>query len=166
MHIFEVFRLPFHLGCLDRLQIQHEEKGFIVSASSNMAVLASIWGAFFFLVAFKLPFHALPLLSPHPASFRSFTPGASSLLQLVITTCYYNLLLQLVITTCYYNLLLQLVITTCYVRFQRYWTTREYPTRAGWNCCGERCCKVAGGQELGWRRPLDHWQYELWVGKN
>ena len=58
--------------------IQHEEKGFIVSASSNMAVLASIWGAFFFLVTFKLPFHALPLLSPHPASFRSFTPGASS----------------------------------------------------------------------------------------
>ena len=78
MQIFEVFRLPFHLGCLDRLQIQHEEKGFIVSASSNMAVLASIWGAFFFLVTFKLPFHALPLLSPHPASFRSFTPGASS----------------------------------------------------------------------------------------
>ena len=30
---------------------------------------------FFFLVTFKLPFHALPLLSPHPASFRSFTPG-------------------------------------------------------------------------------------------
>ena len=75
MHIFEAFRLPFHLGCLDRLQIRHEEKGFIVSASSNMAVLASIWGAFFFPVTFKLPFHALPLLSPHPASFRSFTPG-------------------------------------------------------------------------------------------
>ena len=36
-------------------------------------------GAFFFLVTFKLPFHALPLLSPHPASFRSFTPGASSI---------------------------------------------------------------------------------------
>ena len=35
-------------------------------------------GRFFFLVTFKLPFHALPLLSPHPASFRSFTPGASS----------------------------------------------------------------------------------------
>ena len=33
---------------------------------------------FFFSVTFKLPFHALPLLSPHPASFRSFTPGASS----------------------------------------------------------------------------------------
>ena len=76
MHILEVFRLPFHFGCLDHLQIQHEEKGFMVSASSNMAVLASIWGAcFFFLVTFKLPFHALPLLSPHPASFRSFTPG-------------------------------------------------------------------------------------------
>ena len=75
MHILEVFRLPFHLGCLDHLQIQHEEKGFMVSASSNMAVLASIWGVFFFLVTFKLPFHALPLLSPHPASFRSFTPG-------------------------------------------------------------------------------------------
>ena len=75
MHILEVFRLPFHLGCLDHLQIQHEEKGFMVSASSNMAVLASIWGACFFLVRFKLPFHALPLLSPHPASFRSFTPG-------------------------------------------------------------------------------------------
>ena len=70
----------FFLGCLDRLQIQHEEKGFIVSASSNMAALASIWGAFFFLITFNLPFHALPLLSPHPASFRSFTPGASSLL--------------------------------------------------------------------------------------
>ena len=84
MHIFEVFRLPFHLGCLDRLQIQHEEKGFIVSASSNMAVLASIWGAFFFLVTFKLPFHALPLLSPHPASFRSFTPGASSIYWCII----------------------------------------------------------------------------------
>ena len=25
---FEVFRLPFHLGCLDRLQIRHEEKQF------------------------------------------------------------------------------------------------------------------------------------------
>ena len=32
-------------------------------------------GRFFLLVTFKLPFHALPLLSPHPASFRSFTPG-------------------------------------------------------------------------------------------
>ena len=42
-----------------------------------MPVLASIWGAFF-SVTFKLPFHALPLLSPHPASFRSFTPSASS----------------------------------------------------------------------------------------
>ena len=31
MHSFEIFRLPFHLGCLDRLQIQqelHEEKTF------------------------------------------------------------------------------------------------------------------------------------------
>ena len=37
----------YHLGCLDRLQIQHEEKSFIVGASSMMAVLASIWGAFF-----------------------------------------------------------------------------------------------------------------------
>ena len=70
----------YHLGCLDRLQIQHEEKSFIVGASSMMAVLASIWGALFF-VTFKLPFHALPLLSPHPASFRSFTPGASSILK-------------------------------------------------------------------------------------
>ena len=78
MHNFEVFQLPFHLGCLDRLQIQHEEKSFIVGASSMMPVLASIWGAFF-SVTFKLPFHALPLLSPHPASFRSFTPWASSL---------------------------------------------------------------------------------------
>ena len=82
MHNFEVFQLPFHLGCLDRLQIQHEEKSFIVGASSMMPVLASIWGAFF-SVTFKLPFHALPLLSPHPASFRSFTPWASSPDQLV-----------------------------------------------------------------------------------
>ena len=77
MHNFEVLQLPFHLGCLDRLQIQHEEKKIIAGASSMMAVLASIWGAFF-SVTFKLPFHALPLLSPHPASFRSFTPWASS----------------------------------------------------------------------------------------
>ena len=80
MHNFEVLQLPFHLGCLDRLQVQHEEKSFIAGASSMMAVLASIWGAFF-SVTFKLPFHALPLLSPHPASFRSFTPWASSFFQ-------------------------------------------------------------------------------------
>ena len=36
------------------------------------------FGGRFFFVTFKLPFHALPLLSPHSASFRSFTPGASS----------------------------------------------------------------------------------------
>ena len=62
MHNFEVLQLPFHLGCLDRLQVQHEEKNFIAGASSMMAVLASIWGAFF-SVTFKLPFHALPLLA-------------------------------------------------------------------------------------------------------
>ena len=58
MHILEVFRLPFHLGCLDHLQIQHEEKGFMVSASSNMAVLASIWGAFFF--SLRLSYLSMP----------------------------------------------------------------------------------------------------------
>ena len=88
MHNFEVLQLPFHLGCLDRLQIQHEEKKIIAGASSMMAVLASICGAFF-SVTFKLPFHALPLLSPHPASFRSFTPWASSLnLELVDSLSY------------------------------------------------------------------------------
>ena len=58
------------------------KKRFIVGASSMMAVLASIWGRFFFFfffifVMFKLPFQALPLLGPHPASFRSLTPGVS-----------------------------------------------------------------------------------------
>ena len=86
MHNFEVLQLPFHLGCLDRLQVQHEEKSFIAGASSMMAVLASIWGAFF-SVTFKLPFHALPLLSPHPASFRSFTPWASSSFFSAIILC-------------------------------------------------------------------------------
>ena len=89
MHNFEVFQLPFHLGCLDRLQIQHEEKSFIVGASSMMPVLASIWGAFL-SVTFKLPFHALPLLSPHPASFRSFTPWASSSSALVKVFTFYD----------------------------------------------------------------------------
>ena len=108
MHMFEVFRLPFHLGCLDRLQIQHEEKGFIVSASSNMAVLASIWGALFFLVTFKLPFHALSLLSPHPASFRSFTPGASSLISFFCPS-WYQISTMSFYTSCVFLLLLLLV---------------------------------------------------------
>ena len=66
MHNFEVFRLPFHLGCLDRLQIEHEEKTFRLH---DGRVGLHLGGVFF--VTFKLPFHALPLLSPHPASFRS-----------------------------------------------------------------------------------------------
>ena len=51
MHNFEVFwlpqSLPSYLGCLGRLQIQHEEKRFMVGVSSMTATLASIWGAFF-----------------------------------------------------------------------------------------------------------------------
>ena len=61
------------------IAFRYSMKKIIMGTSSmiQMAVLASIWGAFFF-VTFKLPFHALPLLRPHPASFPSFTPGASS----------------------------------------------------------------------------------------
>ena len=112
MHNFEVLQLPFHLGCLDRLQVQHEEKSFIAGASSMMAVLASIWGAFF-SVTFKLPFHALPLLSPHPASFRSFTPWASSkalLLDTLVKHSYVTLLLDALVKHSCKTLLLDTLV--------------------------------------------------------
>ena len=77
MHSLEVFRLPFHLGCLDRFQIQHEEKTFHRGRVLHDGRVGFHLGGVFF-VTFKLPFHALPLLIPHPASFRSLTLGASS----------------------------------------------------------------------------------------
>ena len=74
MFIFEVFYIYSNWVVL----IAFKEKGFIGSAFFNMAVLFSIWGLFFFLIKFKIYFYTLPLLSPYPASFRSFIPGTSS----------------------------------------------------------------------------------------
>ena len=89
---FGVFWLPSHLGCLDRLQLQHKEETFRgghVLHDGNVG-----FHLFFFFVTFvQLPFHALPLLSSHPASFRSLTRGLKCWLYTVyscVTVCYLN----------------------------------------------------------------------------
>ena len=78
MHNFEIFRQSSHLGCLDRLKIQHEEKTFHGGRVLHDGNVGFHLGGVFLVTFVQLPFRALPLLSLHLASFRSLTPRASS----------------------------------------------------------------------------------------
>ena len=55
---FEVFRLPFHWGCLDRLRIQHEEK------NHREGVLRDVRVGFHFFSALRLSYSTFPCLAP------------------------------------------------------------------------------------------------------